>query len=496
MSELQFPKNPVVGQQYDFTPYKYYWDGAKWKTMGIGYNPINNLRNELEPRIETSEKNIEDLSTQSFEALRRSYAEVGYPLVAGSFEEGGILTSASDVLLHKASGIAYSGKGPFPETVAPGTDPIQSTDWVNVMEESLRGQLAAVGSQVLIGGVKAGTIAANSSSGGSFRNKIVDGRFDFWYEKTSQTTNGYGSDTMWRNENIGSTKTHSRQALNPVADLPAIHAPSAKYFSRTVVSSVAAESNYVAKITKIENVRTLAGKKATLSFYAKADVAKNIAIELSQCFGTKGTPSNDVTGIGSQLVPLSSSWTRYSIQIDIPSVEGKVLGTNADDCLVLAFWFDAGSNFLGRAAGLGHQSGTFDIACVQLEEGEQATKFEELPMSISENLVGRYYETNYPYYTPVGTPNAPGGYRSFTHPKATGNMAGAATQFRVTKREIPVVSIYNSVTGAKDRVYANGSLIEVFTVDGVGKTGFASMGVTIPTANIDITFYYVADARL
>ena len=47
MSELQFPKDPVVGQEYDFSPYKYYWDGIKWKTKGIGYNPVNDLRDEL-----------------------------------------------------------------------------------------------------------------------------------------------------------------------------------------------------------------------------------------------------------------------------------------------------------------------------------------------------------------------------------------------------------------------------------------------------------------
>ena len=46
MSELQFPKYPIVGQEYDFAPYRYYWDGTKWKTKGIGYNPVNDLRDE------------------------------------------------------------------------------------------------------------------------------------------------------------------------------------------------------------------------------------------------------------------------------------------------------------------------------------------------------------------------------------------------------------------------------------------------------------------
>ena len=47
MSELQFPKDPIVGQEYDFPPYKYYWDGIKWKTKGISYIPLNDLRTEL-----------------------------------------------------------------------------------------------------------------------------------------------------------------------------------------------------------------------------------------------------------------------------------------------------------------------------------------------------------------------------------------------------------------------------------------------------------------
>lgn len=463
---------------------------------------------EYSAKIETDEGLI-------FESLRRSYAEAGYNLVDGSFEEGGTLTSVSDVLLHKASGIAYSWGGALPITIATNSTPtpLGSGGWIDQRDATLRSAVTAheakAGAHAITGVLGLGSelnsitqsiIAiqklAASLEASPYRNKIVDGRFDFWYEGTTQTSYGYGSDTMWRNENTGSTKTHLLQALNPAADLPAIHVPSAKYFSRTVVSSVAGASNYVAKITKIENVRTLADKKATLSFYAKANAAKNIAIELSQRFGTGGTPSDDVVGIGSQLVLLSSSWTRYSIQIDVPSVKEKALGTNADDCLVLTFWFDAGSTFLGRAAGLEHQSGTFDIACVQLEEGEQATKFEELPMSISETLVGRYYETNYPYGTPVGTPNAPGGYREFTHPKATGTVAGAATQFRVPKRVIPAVSIFNRVTGAKDRVYSGGSLIEVISIGTVGKNGFASMNVTTLVANSDVSFYYVAAARL
>ena len=57
---------------------------------------------------------------QAREALRRSYAEVGLNLVAGSFEAGGALVNANDVLLQERTGKAFSGPA---GAVAAGTDP-------------------------------------------------------------------------------------------------------------------------------------------------------------------------------------------------------------------------------------------------------------------------------------------------------------------------------------------------------------------------------------
>lgn len=70
----------------------------------------------------------------------------------------------------------------------------------------------------------------------SFRNKIVDGSFDFAHLSTTQTTSDYGSDDMWSNFNNGNTtKTHS-------------------------ILSLAAD-DCCGKSQHIESVTTLAGKK-------------------------------------------------------------------------------------------------------------------------------------------------------------------------------------------------------------------------------------------
>lgn len=60
------------------------------------------------------------IGSQAREALRRSYAESGYNLVAGSFEAGGTLVNYNDVLLQESTGKAFSGTA---GTVAGGTNP-------------------------------------------------------------------------------------------------------------------------------------------------------------------------------------------------------------------------------------------------------------------------------------------------------------------------------------------------------------------------------------
>ena len=226
--------------------------------------------------------------------------------------------------------------------------------------------------------------------GYNFRNKLINGNFDIWQRGTSQTSTGYGSADRWRCGNSGSTKTASQQtfALGQT-DVP----NNPKYFMRHVVTSSAGASSFTSMQQYIEGVETLSGRTATLSFWAKADASKNIAVEFYQGFGTGGSPSAAVSGIDSQLVALTTSWTKYTITVDLPSVSGKTLGTDGNDWVGVFFWFDAGSTFDARAANLGQQSGTFDIAQVQLEEGAAATPFEQRPIGMELSLCQRYYFT-------------------------------------------------------------------------------------------------------
>lgn len=223
----------------------------------------------------------------------------------------------------------------------------------------------------------------------SFRNKIINGNFDIWQRGTSTSTSGTYCADRFATYMAGSTFTSSQQSFT-LGQTSVPGEPT--YWHRTVVSSVAGAGNYVIVTQSVESVRTLAGKTATLSFWAKADVSKNIAIEFIQYFGSGGSPSAVVTGIGVTTCALTTSWQKFTVTVAIPSISGKTLGSNNDDYLRIYFWFDGGSTFNSRTNSLGQQSGTFDIAQVQFEESSVATPFEMRPIGMEFSLCQRYFQ--------------------------------------------------------------------------------------------------------
>jgi hypothetical protein len=224
-----------------------------------------------------------------------------------------------------------------------------------------------------------------------FRNKIINGDFDIWQRATSQTSSSYGSADRWRNIHSGSTKTASQQSFTPgQTDVPG----NPKYYMRHVVTTGSGSSDYVIQLTKIEGVKTLSGKTATLTFYAKADSSKNIAVEITQNFGSGGSPSSSNLAMHVETVALTASWSKISFTIDIDSISGKTLGTDGNDYLEVVFWFDAGSDSNSRTNSLGNQSGTFDIAHVSLVEGDATNEDDPFsPRHVQQEslLCKRYY---------------------------------------------------------------------------------------------------------
>ena len=229
------------------------------------------------------------------------------------------------------------------------------------------------------------------------KNKIING--DFYVNQrgfTSTTSGGYSFD-RWTSYQSSGTVTWSSQTFT--AGAAPVAGYEGKNYSRVVTTGQTGTSAAAIFVQNIEDVRTLAGQTATISFWAKAaSGTPKIGIEIKQGFGTGGSPSADVfTPTGS--VTLSTSWVRYTSTIAIPSISGKTIGTNNDSILALDLWVSAGTDFNTRASSIGIQSNTFDIWGVQLEAGSVATPFTTATGTVQGELAAcqRYF------YTPLNT---------------------------------------------------------------------------------------------
>ena len=300
------------------------------------------------------------------------------------------------------------------------------------------------------------------------KNYIINGTFDIWQRATSQTSSGYGSDDRWGNLITGTTQVASQQTFTlGQTDVP----NNPTYHARTVVTSVAGAGNFALKYQPIEGVETLSGKTAVVDFYAKADASKNIALEFIQSFGTGGSPSAQVTGIGSQLVALTSAWQHFQIEVAVPSITGKTLGSNGDDYLGLIFWLDAGSDWNARASSLGQQSGTFDFSEIKVyEKGKQCEPRRSEGQELE--LCRRYYiDTR---YGAVGTAWA---FQISTTYVAAGNNYHTCETLMTTMRATPTMTYVNGTnflfgtTGAFQGVSRNGFNF-YSTASGTGNGGY------------------------
>ena len=304
----------------------------------------------------------------------------------------------------------------------------------------------------------------NSGPLAGFRNAIINGNFDTWQRGTSFTATGYGAD-RWDSSRIGTTHTVTRQPFT-VGQTAVPNEPT--YFLRTVVSSVTGAGNLSVLIQRIEGVRAFAGQQVTVSFWAKVDATKNIAVEFQQYFGSGGSPSAVVNTIGTTKVSIGTTFQKVTVTATMPSITGKTLGTNNNDALEILIWFDAGSSFNSRTDTLGQQSGTFEIAQVQLEPGPVASAFERRPIGTELQLCERYYQLN---RTCVG------------HALTATSIAAAGVSLNPSMRGVPTATILNGTGAVTDPGIAGRNLTSLTSGALTTSGGYLDGVISTSTSN-------------
>ena len=123
------------------------------------------------------------------EQWRRSLAEAGLTLVAGSFEEGATAQSGKDAVWHIAGARCYTWGSGFPKEVPAKSTPTSTggvgpSAWVSVGDAALRGDLSAPGGVGLVNGAAKQTdldslesyvseLAEKGPSGSAFTRRLV-----------------------------------------------------------------------------------------------------------------------------------------------------------------------------------------------------------------------------------------------------------------------------------------------------------------------------------
>lgn len=211
----------------------------------------------------------------------------------------------------------------------------------------------------------------------SGKNAIINGDFAINQRAfTSVTATSTYTFDRWITRTGGDgTGTFTPQTFT-LGAAPVSGYESANYL-RIVTAGSTNASTLMAVRQYIESARTFANQTVTLSFFARATSGTpKVFPSLVQSFGTGGSPSASVETLASSAVTLSTSWTRYSRTITLPSISGKTLGTANNDFLMVNLVLSAGTDFPSYNPIIGIQNNTFEFWGVQLESGSTATPFQ------------------------------------------------------------------------------------------------------------------------
>jgi hypothetical protein len=228
-----------------------------------------------------------------------------------------------------------------------------------------------------------------AASGG---NAIINGAFEINQRNfTSSTATGVFTFDRWNTRADTGTSTFTAQTFT-LGSEPDSSNKTNRYLNISSTGQ-SLSSARTAILQPIESVKTFANETVTVSFYARSGSGTPfISANFTQNFGTGGSPSSGVI-VNGKKTQINTTWTRYSLSFNIPSLSGKTLGTNGNDNLALFIYTSAGSDFNSSTDSLGIQTTSIDIWGVQVEAGPTANVFRRNANSIEGELAAcqRYY---------------------------------------------------------------------------------------------------------
>ena len=287
------------------------------------------------------------------------------------------------------------------------------------------------------------------------KNKIINGDFGIWQRGTTFTNpagDSYTADRFMIDYGTAAPTSNSvtRQTFTP-GTAPVAGYEGAFYFRSTLTT--VGTTTRLSIHHKIENVQTYAGQTVTLSFFAKADSARTLAGFVQQNFGSGGSATVS-TAITSQSI--TTAWARFSMQVAVPSISGKTIGTSSFLNIRLDQAVAAGS--------------VLELWGLQLESGLSATPFQTATGTLQGELAAcqRYCQNLGNLW--LTTIYIGGGIN--------GNYS-TELRFPVPMRSAPTVT-YSDSQGTVNKITTYNSAAAVNNV--TATFGLASTGLTVSAA--------------
>lgn len=228
------------------------------------------------------------------------------------------------------------------------------------------------------------------------RNYLINGSFDIWqrgnsFSYTGASYSAYTADRWIFSFASAGSGSFTLTPYNTRAD------PSSGYSSSSVTVALSSATS-VSFEQRIEDAATLEGKYVFASIYfAGSNVTFNI--ELTQNFGTGGSPSSSVTLTSSTFTSPNSAWARYGAQFRLGFSNGKTFGTNNDHYLNFKINILSGFN------------ATIWLSDCQLEECSSTAT---VPSTLSKRHIGQELSLCQRYYCQVGVTPTTASIYSYT----------------------------------------------------------------------------------
>jgi hypothetical protein len=377
---LDFPASPVTNQAFTGpNGVVWSWDGTKWisaSSTSTVYAPINNPALTGNPTAPNPPLNDADTSIATT-AYVQGQASSTTPVMDGAAAIGVATTWARGDHRHPTD----STLAPIASPTFTG-DPKAPTPAVGDADTSIA-TTAFVGAAV--------TAGAATNVG---RNLIHNSMFTITQRGVGGwTANSYTADRWLFSVGGGSTATVAVAGASDTTRTQIGDESARNQLVMNPFTGTAAAGSTINVAQWIEDARRLGGKTVTVSFWALSVAAGlKLGVSLDQFFGSGGSPSASVNGVG-QSVTLASTWARYSLTFTVPSIIGKTFGTNNNDSTGLTFWYSADATLNTRSGGVGVQSGQINLWGVQLEIGTVATPLEKLDPVTQLQQCQRFYQT-------------------------------------------------------------------------------------------------------